>query len=230
MPLVASGVPQLVEQPVLGGDQPGQQGRVQADTLAGFGKHLLVGDKTVVPLRQGQGAIQVQDLAAERAAAGIAEVGPDLVEGHLELIGGRAIGRIAIDQAPIEQGTLARQHVTQHAVARFTVGTQVGGGIQVAAQATATGGDVEHQLQALQRQAFEARITTFQAQAPDPTQAVRQLLAGGVGQVYRGFAGGDRKFFRTRQLAMGIEGCRHGRAGQRQACDEPTSRDGHCLP
>ena len=89
---------------------------------------------------------------------------------------------------------------------------------------------VEQQLQILQWQPFEAGVAAFKAQVPNPTQRVRQVLAGGVGQVHRGFAGSDGEFFFARQLAMGIEGGRHSRACQRQACDEPTSRDGHCLP
>lgn len=229
MPLVTGGVPQLVKQAVLRRDQPGQQGRVKADTLARFGEQLLVGDKAVVTLGQGKGALKVENLPAQRAAAGIGEVGPDFVEGHLELIGRCAICGVAVDQAPVEHGALARQQITEHAVTRLALGTQVCSGVQIATQATAARGDVEQQLQALQRQAFKAGIAALQAQAPHTAQGIGQVLARGVGQVHRGLARRDREFF-TRQLAVGIKGRWHGSAGQRQAGDEATSREGHCLP
>ncbi|KWV85087.1 hypothetical protein PFLmoz3_05270 [Pseudomonas fluorescens] len=82
----------------------------------------------------------------------------------------------------------------------------------------------------MQRQARKARVAAFQAQAPDAPQGVRQVLALSVSEVDRSFAGGDRKLFFPRQLAMGIKGRGHGCTGQRQACDEPTSRDCHWLP
>lgn len=65
VPLVPRGMPQLVKQPVLGGNQPGQQRRIQADTLAGFGKQLLGGDKAIVLLGQRQRPVQAQDTPAE---------------------------------------------------------------------------------------------------------------------------------------------------------------------
>ena len=92
VPLVAGGVPQLVKQAVLGRNQPGQQGRVEADALAGFGEQLFVGDKTVVAFGQRQGPLKVEDVPAEGGAAGIAEIGPDFIQGHLEFIGRHAAG------------------------------------------------------------------------------------------------------------------------------------------
>ena len=50
VPLVAGRVPQLVKQTVLGGNQPGQQGRIEANALASLGEPLLVGNETIVAL------------------------------------------------------------------------------------------------------------------------------------------------------------------------------------
>lgn len=226
VPLVPRGVPELMKQAVLGRNQPRQQRRVQADTLAGFGEKLFGSDKTVVPLQQRQRAIEAEDLPAKGAATGIAEAAPDFVQAHLEFIGRPAVWRVAVNQAPVQQRRIAWRQVAEHLIARLTLCAQLPGRIQVATQASATRRNIKKQFQAVEGQALQPGISPFQAQAPDTPQAVRQLLAGGVRQVHRGLFGRDGEFL-TRQLTMGIKGRRYGGAGQRQACDKPSSRNRH---
>ncbi len=99
VPFVPGRMPELMEQAMLRGRQPGQQRWIQSRALAGFGEHLLDCDKAIVLGRHHQGAIQIQHATTEAAAAGIAETGPDFIQRHAELVVAAASGA---EQAPTQ--------------------------------------------------------------------------------------------------------------------------------
>ncbi len=134
-------MPQLVKQAMLGRDQPRQQRRVERRALARFGKQPLDGDKAVVLRRQGQRPVQAQGLAAEGATAGIAEVGPDLIEDHLQLIADLAIGT---DQAPTQLRRIGFREVAKNPVTRGFSGTQALGRVEKTAHPAPLLADVEN--------------------------------------------------------------------------------------
>ncbi|MND75342.1 hypothetical protein D3C80_669550 [compost metagenome] len=80
VPLVTGCMPELMEQTVLGADQPSLQLRRVGQAFTGFGEQALDRDEMAVGQGQGHRAIQRLQAAAERAAAGIAETAPDLVQ------------------------------------------------------------------------------------------------------------------------------------------------------
>ncbi|MNS39323.1 hypothetical protein D3C72_716010 [compost metagenome] len=118
VPLVAAGVPELVEQAMFRRHQPRQQRRVQTGAFAGLGKTSLDGDEMIVQFRQRQRPIEAQHLPGERAAAGIAERRPDFVEFDFEFVDRRRLRRIGAHQPPVHFGAVARRQIADHLVTR----------------------------------------------------------------------------------------------------------------
>ncbi|MNZ46719.1 hypothetical protein D3C78_644100 [compost metagenome] len=173
VPLVARGVPELVEQAVPRRHQPGQGLRLQRDTFAGHGEGLFHREEAQRCARR---LVQPGQTAAERCAAAVVQPGaPDLVEQ-----GGALIGcRIAVlGQAPAHAGLLAAGEVAQH-LERLAVR-----GAQHATNGTAGSGHVEQQL-ALAAQAGQLGI--HQAEAPAAAQAVAEVAFAGFRQGQAGF-------------------------------------------
>ncbi|MNP02667.1 hypothetical protein D3C76_945270 [compost metagenome] len=177
VPFVPGRMPELVEQPMFLGRQPGQQWRIQTGSLAGFGEHFLDRDEAIVLGRQHQGTIQIQHATTEAAAAGVTETGPDFVQRHAEFVITAATGA---EQAPTQLGRLDPGHIAEHPITRRFAATQTLGGVEKADQATALVADVEKQLQPVLWQALKPGIATFETDLPDPAQGVRQALAGDI--------------------------------------------------
>ena len=79
-------MPKLVKKPMLRRHQPCQQGRVQADTRAGFRKGALERDKVVVLLGQCQRAIQTLHPATQSATARIAIQAPHFIKAETQFV------------------------------------------------------------------------------------------------------------------------------------------------
>lgn len=212
---------------MLGRHQPGQQLRIKPGAFTGLGKTPLDSDELIVLLGQRQRPIQTQYLPGERGAAGIAERSPDFIQFDFEFIHRRRKWRIGAQQAPIHLGAVARCQIANDLITHRPFGTQIRSGVEITAQAATTVGDVEKQFQALRRQIIKPRCRTGKANVPDPTQIVRQLLPGGVRQIDRGLARGDRKLLAS-QFTMCIKSGRQRGARECHARHEPASRDRHC--
>ncbi|VVN48050.1 hypothetical protein PS647_06038 [Pseudomonas fluorescens] len=224
VPLVPGGMPELVEQPVLRRYQPGEQGRIEADALASFREYPFDGDEAIVLGGQHQWPIQVQHTSTETATASITETGPDLVQGHVELVIATAAGA---QQTPTQLLRVGPGQIAEHSVTGRFGGAQTLGGVEITTDTAPLVADVEEHFQAFEGQAFDTGVTTFETNLPDPAQGIRQALAGNIRHLERSFAGGDRRV-RPGQFAMPVIHRRHGGTGQRQTREEPSSRNRHC--
>ncbi|KPX72220.1 Unknown protein sequence [Pseudomonas syringae pv. maculicola] len=233
VPFVPRRMPELVKQAMLPGNQPGQKWRTQSHPLPRFGENLFDGDQAVFQLRQGQWPIQSLDTPAERAAAGIAERAPDFIEGQAEFVirgvAVRIVARMAVHDPQIQFRGIGRLQVADHPEARHALAAQLLGRVDIAAQAAPTRGNVEKHFQALQRSSAQSGITTLETQGPHATQFVGQTLSGGVRRPGRGLAR-RHGFLDAGEFAVRVISSRKRRAGQRQPCHEPSSRNRHCLP
>lgn len=219
-------MPELVEQPMLGRHQPGQQRRAQRRALPSLGETLLEGDEMIVLFRQRQGTVQAPHTTTEGGAAGIAKAGPDFVQGHGEFIVRRVLS--STHQPPAQLLRVGAGQVAQHPITRLVGSAQAFGAVEVAHQATAPLADIEEDLQIVLGQAFKAGVAAGETDRPDAPQRIGPALARYVSHVERGLAGGDARV-RSGQFAMPVIHRRHGGTGQRQACHEPSSRNRHCL-
>lgn len=206
------------------GHQPGEQGRIQAGAFPCFREYPFDGNESIVLRREHQWTIQVQHPPTETAAAGVAETGPDLVQGHVEFVIATAAGT---QQSPTQLLRVGPGQIAEHPVAGLFGGAQSLAGVEKTHDATPLVADVEEHFQAFARQAFDTGVTTFETNLPDPAQGICQALAGNIRHLERGFAGGDRRV-RFRQFAMPVIHSRHGGTGQRQTREEPSSRNRHC--
>ncbi len=227
VPFVPRRVPQLVEQTMLRGGQPGQQLRFQRGTLARLGEGTLQGQELVVLHGQCQRAVQARNAPVESRRPGVAEPAPDLVEHDMAFIAG--LGR---KQAPAQGTRLVRQQVAYHAVAWLLPPTQALGGIQIAAQGAPVGCHIQEQLQFTCGQAIQPRILALQGPAPNAAQGIAQLLQAGIGQLDDGLARGFREFLGG-TLALHIQRPQrtgHHHTRQCHTGDETASGNRHCIP
>ncbi|KPX33183.1 Unknown protein sequence [Pseudomonas amygdali pv. eriobotryae] len=230
VPFVPRGMPQLVKQAMLLGNQPGQKRRTQADPLARLREHLLDGNQAVFQLRQGQRPVQTFDTSAQRAAARIAERAPDFIKGQAEFVirsvAVRIIASMAVHDPQIQFCRVGRLQVANHPEAWLCVAAQLLRRIDITAQAATARGNVEKHFQTFKRRIGQPGITPFETQRPYPAQLVGQALGRRICGPGRGLAR-CHGFLDTGEFPMRIIGSRNCRAGQRQPCYEPSSRNRH---
>lgn len=214
VPLIPRGVPELVEQPVLGGHQPAHQRRCQRGDLVRLGEGTLGGDELAVRLGHVQRQVDTADAPGQRPRPGITPTAPDLIESRLQLMtGGRLAHR---HQAPAQLPGIRRHQFAQHPVTGLFAAPQALAQVDEAAQGTPGGPDIEEHLHALHGQVVQADVHAAETQVPDATQLPAEAHALACGSLDTGLA--RRLHLVLLQLVVVVH---------RLAC---VPHRGHCRP